>query len=240
MPTSVALHAAADNHPRYPGGRYVLPLPSPALMANIGSHDLANFFAVGDAWSQIICSFIASNATVLDIGCGCGRIARWLINLPELRYIGFDIFKANIAWCDAHVTPRSGGRFQFHHFDGQSAFYNPGGRLATTDYRFPADAESVDFALAASVFTHLREPDALHYLRETQRVLRYGGRALFSIHIEPRGGPFSGSEARIDIAPRYFVGMAERAGLALRERIGDVLGQELFLFEKARNWSPAS
>ena len=30
------------------------------------------------------------------------------------------------------------------------------------------------------------------------------------------------------------------AGLALHERIGDVLGQELFLFEKARNWSPAS
>jgi SAM-dependent methyltransferase len=229
----VKRRAQPENHSKYPTWPLVAPLPPRDLMMDVGARDIENFFIVGDAWAQVITKYVGSNDTILDIGCGCGRTARFLINLPDIQYIGFDIVKRHVEWCSTNLTSLSRGRFRFYHCDGKSNRYNPGGQVAASEYRFPAADASVDVVFAASVFTHLKEHDAVHYLEESHRVLKPGGRAVFSIHMEPREGVYSGNESRIDIDPAYFVGMAECSGLPLRERIGNVCGQELFLFEKA-------
>ena len=69
---------------------------------------------------------------------------------------------------------------------------------------FPAGDAAVTLAFAASLFTHLLEPDARHYLREVARVLAPGvGSALLSIHVDvPPGERYVGGEPRIDrLAP---------------------------------------
>jgi hypothetical protein len=91
----------------------------------------------------------------------------------------------------------------------------------------------VDVSFAGSLFTHLLEPDAAHYLRETARVLAPAGRAIVSLHIEPAAGfRYSGSEARIDVEPDYFLELATNAGLVLDERLGDLCGQEILVLRR--------
>jgi len=88
-------------------------------------------------------------------------------------------------------------------------------------------------AFATSLFTHLLESDAQHYLRETARVLKQGGLAFISLHIEPAAGTrYSGTEARIDVDADYFVELAGKAGLRLKERPGDLCGQEIVVLER--------
>lgn len=231
-----------ESHPRYGPWRYVAPLPSPELMGTVGAPDVENFLVVGDAWAQVIGRFLsaaraapaapaaAPGPLVLDVGCGCGRIARFLVAVPGLRYVGFDIMRPSIEWCRRELEPLAGGRFAFHHVDAFSRHYNPRGRLAPGEVRFPVADGTVDLAFGASLFTHLLEPDARHYLRETRRALRPAGRALYSILTSPAPGTrFSGAEDRIDVEPGYFAAMAEEAGLELEERLGELAGQETLL-----------
>ena len=94
-------------------------------------------------------------------------------------------------------------------------------------------SDGYDVAFAASVFTHLLEEDSKHYLHQIARVLKPAGRAILSIHIDTVPEvTFSGCEARIDIRPDYFLQMARAAGLALLEQVGELCGQETFIFTK--------
>ncbi|MGP8129086.1 MAG: class I SAM-dependent methyltransferase [Candidatus Bathyarchaeia archaeon] len=215
--------------------KYVVPLPSLALMVKAGAPTVENFLVVGDVWSQVIGKLLIPGSVMLDIGCGCGRIPRFLVNFPGISYIGFDILKPSVDWCSENLTSKSNGRFRFYHVDGFSQYYNPNGSIEASQVKFPTEDATIDLAIAASVFTHLKEPDAKHYLEEGRRVLKAGGIALFSIHINTQPGcQFQGDEARIDIEPEYFVQLAQNANLKLKERIGKLCGQETFLFEAAK------
>lgn len=118
---------------------------------------------------------------VLDVGCGIGRMA-----IPLTRYLskagsyeGFDIVPKGIEWCSKHVTPRY-PNFKFSVADIYSKHYNPQGRLHAVDYKFPYPDSSFDFVLLTSVFTHML-PDAVkNYVAEISRVLKLGGRCLFT------------------------------------------------------------
>ena len=86
-------------------------------------------------------------------------------------------------------------------------------------------------SLTASVFTHLLEDDAIHYLRETRRVLRKEGTFVVSLHSEVAPGEHhAGDEVRIDVKPAYFDKLARSAGLTLHKSLGSLLGQDLLLF----------
>lgn len=220
-------------HPNYPVWRDVVPLPSVSLMDSIGAATLENFFIVGEAWASVVSRFAAGGASLLDIGCGCGRTARLLLLRPDLSYTGFDVFRPAIEWAEAYLSPLSGGRFRFVHVDGHSAHYNPRGALAPGQVRFPAGDGGTDVAFAASLFTHLLEPDARHYLAESARCLRRGGILVASIHDEPPAGKsYSGREDRIDVEKGYFVAMAREAGLDLHEDLGSLCGQTALAFAK--------
>ena len=223
--------ASVATYGKYPTWPEVPALPHQSLLDTVGAGTLENFYLVGEAWANVLHHRLAPGATALDIGCGCGRTARFLLFREDIRYIGFDIFLPAVQWCDRYLAPLAKGRFRFEHFDAYSGHYNPEGKLQATAVRFPAADGSIDVAFAASLFTHLLEPDAAHYLRESARCLRPSGLLLASVHVEPAAGrKFSGRENRIEIDREYFIGMAAAAGLRVAEDLGSLCGQETLAF----------
>jgi SAM-dependent methyltransferase len=101
-------------------------------------------------------------SSILDFGCGCGRVLRNLQGLPAALH-GSDLDRAAVRWCTRHL---------------------PRGRFATNAVRPPLAYEDARFDLvyAFSVFTHL--PHALQrpWMDELWRVLRPGSHLVFTVH----------------------------------------------------------
>ncbi len=214
----------------------IVPLPPFSLLWSVGGATLEQFLVVGDAWGQFISRFCPESATVLEIGCGCGRAPRVLLNNPWVtHYIGFDVIPANIEWCNNFLAPAwRHGKAEFHCYDLYSGEYNPNGSLQTSEFRFPCEDGKADLIVAASVFTHLLEPDAIHYLRESARVLSNRGHALFSIHTAVLPGEkYRGNETRIDVDMDYFLELAAAAGLSEASRLDELTGQQVLILRKA-------
>lgn len=159
------------------------PLTPPRSLHFIGGGDfdrigeifLGHFIKVGG---------LKESETVLDIGCGTGRMA-----IPMMKYLsesgayhGFDISRKAIAWCQRAITPRK-PNFNFHYANIYNKEYNSRGRLSAAEYRFPCGDQSVDFAFATSVFTHMRRAEVEHYLTELNRTFKPAGRAMVSFFI---------------------------------------------------------
>lgn len=131
--------------------------------------------------------------TVLDLGSGIGRMASGLsqyLSADYGRYIGFDPVQSGVEWCRAAYSEFENFRFEWA--DLYNELYRPDGRILATDYRFPCEDASVDFAFATSIFTHLYEPEIGAYLDELRRVLKPGGRLFATIYtfegdIPPKG-----------------------------------------------------
>ncbi len=123
---------------------------------------------------------LAPTDTVLDIGCGNGRVAAQLAPFlaGQGRYVGFDISKGGIAACRRRF--RAAPHLRFEHLDVWNGEYNATGKVAELDTVFPVEDGSVDVAFATSVFTHMRMAAVRRYLAETARVLAPGGRIAFT------------------------------------------------------------
>jgi SAM-dependent methyltransferase len=126
---------------------------------------------------------------VLDWGCGCGRIARWLA--PDVvgrggRFTGCDLNPKLVAWCQANL---------------------PGRYIANgLQPPLPLEAESLDLVYAHSVLTHLTEATAGAWLAEVARVLRPGGCALLTFHDEAYAEAWGPPEVRPRLgSQRYLV-----------------------------------
>jgi SAM-dependent methyltransferase len=223
-----------DDEPLWPAQPFSLPIPNLVLRESSSVAELDAFFAIGEAWADLVSHFLPESPVVLDVGCGCGKLARFLYLNPKLRYIGVDLFLPGIEWCRKAFQTLGGNRFRFEHFDGYSPVYNPEGSIKPGEYRLPLENRSIDTVVCASLFTHLLEPDSIHYLREIARVLKPGGRAITSIHTEPVAGTrISGDETRMDIQPEYFVELANETGLHELQTVGLVYGQLVLIFERA-------
>lgn len=100
--------------------------------------------------------------SVLDFGCGSGRVAHYLSQKITLsRYLGTDVVQSLLDFARTK-TPK---HFQFtkHH--------------ALT---IPAEDDAFDVAYAFSVFTHLLQTEIFIYTKDIARTLRPGGRFVFS------------------------------------------------------------
>jgi SAM-dependent methyltransferase len=123
---------------------------------------------------------------VLDFGCGCGRLARQLIQQrprPQ-RYLGIDLHLGMIQWCQRNLQPHASG-FEFRHHDAFSLGLNPMGSKAPLP--FPAGRAEFSLVLAWSVFTHVNQEQAEFYLREAARVLRPDGVLLATFFLFDKG-----------------------------------------------------
>jgi SAM-dependent methyltransferase len=153
-----------------------LPVPPLALQRQVGAdgvfHEVPVFFL-----ARMNMAGLRPDHDVLDIGCGCGRVARYLSDYldPSSRYEGFDIMPGAIEWCRQNITPAH-PNFGFMATPLRNTSYRPDPSLPdAATFRFPYDAASFDFVAAQSVFTHLVPDSAANYLSEIVRVLRPGG-----------------------------------------------------------------
>jgi len=121
---------------------------------------------------------------VLDVGCGCGRMAVPLMKVlsKEGSYEGFDIMRVAIDWCRRHIEAQD-SRFRFQHADVYNRSYNPRGPQKPSEYQFPYPTGSFDFLFMTSVFTHMLSAEMQHYLAEIARVLKPGGRCMISMFL---------------------------------------------------------
>jgi SAM-dependent methyltransferase len=127
---------------------------------------------------------IAPDAAVLEIGCGVGRDAIQLTThlSPKGSYIGIDIIRPSIEWCQQNISTKY-PNFTFHYLDIGSQIHNPGGSEAVTSVLLPVRTRSIDRIVLHSVFTHMFRNDIVHYLREFARVLRPGGQVMASVFV---------------------------------------------------------
>ena len=123
---------------------------------------------------------------VFDYGCGCGRLARQLLQTGPRprRYLGIDPHMGMVDWCRFNITPRA-AEFEFRHHDVFQEFMNPDGTFEQLP--LPPEDGTVSLFLAWSVFTHLLQPDAEFYLREISRVLRPDGVAVTTWFLFDKG-----------------------------------------------------
>jgi SAM-dependent methyltransferase len=147
-----------------------LPIPPLEMRKLVGPTDPADY---DNPTGELVYPYLAHERyeAVFDFGCGCGRVARKLIlqDPRPARYVGIDLHRGMIEWCRHNLTPHV-RRFEFFHHDVYNASFNPvQGRPRTA--LFPVEDESFTLVNALSVFTHLTESQAPHYLREAERIL---------------------------------------------------------------------
>ncbi|MDT7602056.1 MAG: hypothetical protein QOF61_53 [Acidobacteriota bacterium] len=120
--------------------------------------------------------------SVLDAGCGTGRLARPLADYLTGEYRGFDIVKSAVKECRREIGAHH-PNFRFTHADIFNSSYNPKGKIRASRFRFPYPDASFDFIFLTSVFTHLLTEDTANYLHEVARVMKPTGRALVTFFL---------------------------------------------------------
>jgi SAM-dependent methyltransferase len=126
---------------------------------------------------------VAPDDLVLDAGCGAGAMVLTFARLlgPRGRYVGFDIHEPSLRWCRRRF--RADPRLRFEASRRGEAV------------RFPSAGGETGFLLAKSLFTHLQEREARHFLSEIGRVLQPGAAALITAFLfEPGEGEARASE----------------------------------------------
>jgi SAM-dependent methyltransferase len=114
--------------------------------------------------------------SVFDFGCGCGRLARQLIQQqPRPRtYLGVDLNRPLVVWCQENLSPAA-PNFEFRHHDvWYPGIWNAGDDKPAVA-SFPVADDSQTLVIAHSVFTHLIEAHAEYYLKEAARALSPSG-----------------------------------------------------------------
>ena len=91
-----------------------------------------------------------------------------------------------IAWCDENLSPRASG-FRFEHHNVYSAGLNPAGQARML--ALPGEDGAFSLFNAWSVFTHLAQDQAEHYLREAARLLSPTGYLRATVPIRQDGLP---------------------------------------------------
>ena len=129
-----------------------------AMTAAIGGQD-----GFGDLELAILDTYgLAEDSYVIDAGCGSGRLTRRLAKLPKLRYLGTDVNDKLLYY--AQTTAK------------RSDF-----RYALVDStRIPEEDGRADFVAFFSVGTHMMNEEFYLYLIDAKRVLKPGGRIVFS------------------------------------------------------------
>jgi SAM-dependent methyltransferase len=221
-----------------------LPVPPAKLRIRVaGTADLDWFLQSGRLAEEALRQSLGRTGTrledlasILDFGCGCGRVTRRLAGLPgEVR--GSDFDGGAVAWCRENL--------RFGSFT-QNGLEPP----------LPVPDAGVDLVYAFSVLTHLPVPVQHAWFEELTRILGPGGLLLVSTHGERYLERLDAAEQEAFRRGEVVVRFEEVAGTNLcttfhppayvRERLGANLElveevpegargnphQDLFLFRK--------
>jgi ubiquinone/menaquinone biosynthesis C-methylase UbiE len=101
---------------------------------------------------------------VIDVGCGSGRLAKPLSEYLAGKYLGIDIVPEVVDYA-RRLVQRPDWRFE-----------------VARGLSIPEDEGKADMVCFFSVFTHLLHEQTYIYLREAKRVLKAGGKIVFSFN----------------------------------------------------------
>lgn len=133
---------------------------------------------------------ITPSSDILEIGCGVGRNAFALSTfLEEGSYTGIDIDKPSIEAAQSNAFLQKKG-YEIKFLDVDNPEYNPNGRYKASEYVFEFDDNSFDLIFLMSVFTHMLSDDMENYIKEISRMLKPGGRLLFTTFVMDYGTQF--------------------------------------------------
>ncbi len=172
--------------------------------------------------------YLNADADIVEIGCGCGRIALHLkADYFSGTYLGIDIDPEMIEYCRSHFPAP---RFAFALSPHKSSTYH-GAEFSSREPRSftVAQPETRDFVFSTSLFTHLLENEIVFYLKESFRALRPHGMAVmsfFCMEWVEMGKPWTFShrignalvddqrypEAAVAYGGEYMMQMAKEAG----------------------------
>ena len=147
--------------------KYVAPFPSPELMSNVsGLVSERDFAAHGahfyKALNRAAGRSLSEYHTVLDFGCGVGRLMRMLKGHPGKLH-GCDIDSRHVAWMTSALD---------YCETRQSRVHPP----------LPYEAVTFDAIVSISVFSHLSEGSQFEFLAELARVAKPGATLMLTIH----------------------------------------------------------
>lgn len=133
-------------------------------------HDKAMELAIGGGFELIGPIEVAllrhyglpQDGYLIDVGCGSGRLAKPLSAWLKGRYLGIDLVPALVAHA-RKIAARPDWRFQVIQHIG-----------------IPEQDDQADMVCFFSVLTHLTHEQSYWYLEEARRVLKPGGRIVFS------------------------------------------------------------
>ena len=147
-----------------------LAIPPPSLcFAVSANYDIEYFLRTGAQGAESITRILSRNGrpignfrSLLDFGCGCGRITRHLVHLDNASITGVDVDTKLVDWARRRL---------------------PFGRFLANGMRssLPFSDGEFDFVFAISVFTHLREDLQRHWMAELMRVLHSDGVLLLTV-----------------------------------------------------------
>lgn len=149
-----------------------LPIPPPREIFLVsGSENVSAFLKSGEIHTGLIREMLGRNGldiedfdSMLDFGCGCGRMIRHWNDLEGPEVHGTDYNPDLISWCEKNLDFAN---FQTNELVGGLDYYEDG---------------KFDFVYALSVFTHLTEPQQFFWIEELSRILRPGGHLFITTH----------------------------------------------------------
>jgi ubiquinone/menaquinone biosynthesis C-methylase UbiE len=122
-----------------------------------------NFDAVGILERELLIQHgLKKDDYIIDVGCGSGRLGKALSEYLEGEYLGIDVVPDLIEHARSIVGKKDW-------------------RFEVTDGLFiPEEDNKADMVCFFSVFTHLLHQQSYNYLCEAKRVLKPGGKIIFS------------------------------------------------------------
>jgi ubiquinone/menaquinone biosynthesis C-methylase UbiE len=179
----------------------------------------------------LVWSGLKDGLSIVDLGCGSGRLTNALAQSVHVEYLGVDIIQSLLDYAKSKSPPHY--IFKLHR-----------------QLSIPAPDHSADFITAFSVFTHLLHSESYLYLQDMKRALKPNGKIIFSFleFADPNHWPMFASEiearrangavvsALVTMIERKAIKCwAERLGYAVERIIGgddapwgtDPLGQSV-------------
>ncbi len=146
---------------------YVSPFPPIELMNNVsGLQNEQDFAAHGtDIYRALTAASpkpLSEYASILDFGCGCGRLARMFKGHPG-RIAGCDIDVRHVDWINNNL-----------------AFMEA--KLSKVSPPIPYEDNEFEAIISISIFTHLTEKSQDQFLSELHRVCSPEGRLFLTVH----------------------------------------------------------
>ncbi len=143
-----------------------------------------DFDAVGALeYCLLVQNGLQKGDTIVDIGCGSGRLAFQLKEFLTGQYIGIDVVPELYKYAEK-ICMRTDWKF-----------------LSAPGLTIPLPDGSADFICFFSVFTHLLHEESYKYLEDAKRVIKPGGKIIFSFlefAIPSHWAIFQGSLANIN------------------------------------------